>query len=100
MTETVSAAAPLPDRIGPILYARGGDGRRDQLAAILVLNDEAEAPELFAVGEATQPIALATRFGRTVWRYDFSLPAGATSSYRIDETDYAVVSPDGGAARK
>ena len=99
MTETVSAADPLPDRIGPILYARGGDGRRDHLAAILVLDEAAEAPELFAAGEATQPIALATRFGRTVWRYDFSLPAGTASSYRIDETDYAVVSPDGGAAR-
>ena len=79
---------------GPILFARGGDGERHDLAALLVLPDGNGAPELLPdSGGPARPIVLATCFGRTVWRYDFSLPADRASAYRLGRERFTVASP-------
>ena len=79
---------------GPILYARGGDRERHHLAALLVLPEGAPAPELEPEGgDPVVPIVLATCFGHTLWRYDFSLLADRTATYRLGDERFAVASP-------
>ncbi|WP_246233048.1 alkaline phosphatase family protein [Aurantimonas aggregata] len=88
------AAATTAAAVGPILYARGGDDEQHSLAALLVLPEGALPPELLPEdGAAAVPIVLASCFGRTVWRYDFALPADRTATYRLGDQQFTVASP-------
>jgi hypothetical protein len=83
-----------PAEVGPILYARGGDVERHHLAALLVLREGEPAPELVPDSRAAvEPLVLATCFGRTLWRYDFSLPADRTAAYRLGRRHHTVAPP-------
>ncbi|WP_206454722.1 alkaline phosphatase D family protein [Aurantimonas marina] len=87
---------PAVDRVGPILYARGGDGHRNRLAALVVRPETDEPPPLH-VGEegvAIKPRPIATLFGVVVWRYDFSLPAGRPAAYRLGGERFEIAPPD------
>lgn len=91
-----SKGDPAIDRIGPLLYARGGDGHRNHLAA-LVVQPESDEPPLLRVDDAdaaTEPQPIATLFGQVVWRYDFSLPAGQPASYRLGGERFEIMPPD------
>ncbi|MBB4003709.1 alkaline phosphatase D family protein [Aurantimonas endophytica] len=88
------AAATADAAAGPILYARGGDEEQHLLAALLVLPEGAAAPELAPEDSAAAvPIVLANCFGKTVWRYDFSLPADRSASYRLGDQHFTVAAP-------
>lgn len=89
-----------PETTGPILFARGADAEAYRLAALLVLPDDREPPPLEPEGgDALQPIRLDRRFGRTVWRYDFALPVGVDSGYRLGGREHRVATDLTGAAR-
>ncbi len=83
----------MPDTAatGPILIARGSDGRRCLLAALLVTGDRDEPPPLSADGaEPVGPTLLLRRIGRAFWRYDFALPIEARAAYRLGDREFGV----------
>lgn len=84
--------ATLPETIGPVLFARGADEHQCRLSAIVVTLDSADSPLLApADGEGAMPARLYSQFGRTVWRYDFRLPARRDASYRLGDAFFPVV---------
>lgn len=82
---------PPTETIGPVLFARGADERLCRLSVILVTPDDLDPPPLVA---ADADVALGKRLysqcGRTVWRYDFSLPARRDASYRLGDAVFPV----------
>ncbi len=92
------------DRVGPVLFARGGDERSSRLGALVVLPQGEPAPKLVAeTGKAAAPEiaphALATMFGRTVWLYDFALPSTERAAYRLGGERFEVEPVCGAATR-
>lgn len=91
---------PLPETIGPVLFARGADEHQCRLSAVVVTPDDLDQPQLVPVdGQAAAPVRLHSQFGRTVWRYDFHLPARANASYRLGDTVFAVAADCSGDVR-
>ncbi len=82
-----------PDRVGPVLFAQGGDARRDRLRARLVGPAGEAPPPLVTDDGEVAPLTLAEDFGRTVHAYDFSLPSGTTGSYELGGVRYQITSP-------
>lgn len=81
----------LPETVGPILFARGADGDQCRLSAIIVAPDELAPPHLvLADGPQVAPLMLHSQSGRSVWRYDFSLPARANATYRLGDAEFRV----------
>ena len=59
---------------GPVLLARGTASTTTRLSALVVTADHQNPPDLAPEDQdAVTPLALATAFGWTVWRYDFAL---------------------------
>ena len=92
------------DRVGPVLFARGGNERSSRLSAILVWPKGEAAPELTpeageSAGVKIAPGELATMFGRTVWLYDFTLPATEPAAYRLGAERFEVEPVGAGATR-
>lgn len=90
-----------PETIGPILFARGADERWCRLSAILVIPDNFGPPALvtFNGGQGALPKQLCSQSGRTVWRYDFSLPACADATYRLGDAVFPVAADLSGPVR-
>lgn len=84
------------DRIGPILYARGGDGRVNHLSALVIRPEGEPFPHLRVTeSELTVPgHEIAQRCGFVVRRYDFELPAGRAASYSLADEVFEVAAPD------
>lgn len=84
-------AVTARDTIGPVLVARGADGRTCRLAALLTTADGEEPEALVPDGAApVSPTRLYRRFERSVWRYDFALPARSDAAYRLGDRVYPV----------
>lgn len=76
---------------GPVLFARGADRALCRLSALLAVAGGAAPPALRIAGEPDlAPSRLADLFGRTLWRYDFALPARADAAYELGGTVYPV----------
>lgn len=81
----------VPETVGPVLFARGADQYECRLSAILGLPENSDPPILVPVdGQATAPRRLYSKFGRTVWRYDFCLPARGGAAYRLGNAVFPV----------
>jgi hypothetical protein len=80
----------FPKAVGPILYARRCDRSLYHLSALMVLSEGAP-PDLKPMGgQAVAPIELVSMCDRTVWRYDFVLPATDRAFYRLGGIRYRV----------
>lgn len=93
---------PAIDRVGPLLYARGGDGRRNHLAALVVQPEGDGRPAPLIVDDtdaAIEACPLASLFGVVVWRYDFSLPAGQPATYQLGGERFEIMPPDDPSVR-
>lgn len=92
-----NAAGPL--LAGPILYARGSNGERCRLSALVVAETDAPPPLVPDGGEPV--VARATnRFGdHRVFLYDFELPAAANAGYTLAGVRHEVVSDLSGDLR-
>lgn len=90
----------LPEIIGPVLFARGADEREARLSAIVVAAENQDAPQLvLGDGSDVRPAPLHTQLGRTVWRYDFRLPARGNATYRLGKVTFPVVTDYSGDVR-
>lgn len=72
--------------LGPVLFFRGARDRSFDLSALVGVAAEDAPPPLETGEERVPPRRLAGRRGRSLWRYDFSLPQGGPdrgSEYRI-----------------
>lgn len=88
------------ETIGPVLFARGADQDGCRLSAILGLPEKSDPPVLVPVdGQAAAPRRLYSKFGRTVWRYDFSLPACGGAAYRLGNAVFPVAADCSGDVR-
>lgn len=86
--------------IGPVLFARGADDRQYRLSAILITPDHLDPPLLVPVdGQVATPRRLYSQSGRTVWRYDFSLPARENAGYRLGNAMFPVAADVSGDVR-
>jgi hypothetical protein len=88
--------------LGPVLFFRGARDRSFGLAALVGVAVEDAPPPLETGDERVQPRRLAARRGRSLWRYDFSLPQGRErgSEYRIGRQSWRVHLPtDRGSLR-
>jgi hypothetical protein len=84
--------------LGPVLFFRGARDRRLDLSALTGIADDDAPPPLEGAGERVSPRRLAARRGRSVWRYDFSLPRSegeSASEYRIGRQSWRVHPPPG-----
>ncbi len=80
----------LPDRIGPVLYLRGGDAAEMRLRALVAVRDGGAAPMLDAGhGPAAMPV-VARRAGFTFHTADFALPAAPAARYAVDGATFDV----------
>ena len=88
--------------VGPVLLFRGArDGSYDLSVLAGVAGEDAPSP-LESEQERVPPRRLAGRRGRSLWRYDFSLPQGGdhVSEYRIGRQSWRVhLAPGDGALR-
>ncbi|MGQ9371356.1 alkaline phosphatase D family protein [Azospirillum sp. ST 5-10] len=68
--------------LGPVLFFRGEQGARWRLAALFVLDGEAEPEDLVVDGVtlAVPPRHVAAWRGRHLWRFDFAVPRRADDS--------------------
>lgn len=85
--------------VGPILYFRGVRDRSWALSALVAESDGDEPHPLLAGGAQFLPQALDRRSGRTLWRYDFTLPYGdepGLHEYRIGGRRWDVPVPAAG----
>ncbi len=90
----------LPQRAGPLLYARGADRASCRVAALVVMPEGEAAPVLRLPDDAApEPEALAHLFGRTIWRWDFALPARADAAYTVDGRAFKVAADLSGDLR-
>ncbi|WP_246333364.1 alkaline phosphatase D family protein [Aureimonas mangrovi] len=77
---------------GPILYARGSDGERCVLTALVVTTQGREVPALLPDGgEPIEPRHAAALFGHDAWLYDFALPVGTDAGYSLAGERHPVV---------
>ncbi|MBO0903987.1 alkaline phosphatase D family protein [Jiella sonneratiae] len=83
----------VPDRVGPVLFSRGGDGRADALRALVVRPTGEAPPTLVTEAGTVSPEIVTDAFGRTVHAYDFSLNSGVTGTYECDGVGRSVRSP-------
>jgi hypothetical protein len=81
--------------LGPVLLFRGARDRSLDLSALAGVAGEDAPPPLGAGEEFVPPRRLAGRCGRSLWRYDLSLPRGAeqSSEYRIGQRSWRVHLP-------
>ena len=81
--------------LGPVLLFRGARDRSLDLSALAGVAGEDAPPPLGAGEELVLPRRLAGRCGRSLWRYDFSLPRGdeRSSEYRIGQRSWRVHLP-------
>ncbi|MBK1696217.1 alkaline phosphatase D family protein [Rhodovibrio salinarum] len=84
---------------GPILFLRDHDGERLSLSVLAVRPDGAPAPELSGPDGAVAARCALQCAGCRAWLYDFSVPAGATASYRFDGVDYPLAADPRGDLR-
>jgi hypothetical protein len=84
--------------LGPVLFYRGARDRWFDLCALAGVAAEDAPPPLEATDQRVLPRRLAVRCGRSLWRYDFSLPQGGGSEYRIGRQSWQVHTPTGGGA--
>lgn len=90
----------IPEFVGPILFARGGDGEQYRISALVVTAADRDPPQLRPMGQdPVAPVALLTRHERTAWRFDFALPAESGTFYRIDNEEHAVFADMSGDVR-
>ena len=77
---------------GPILYARGAGANEIRLAALVVADSDWQPPALVPdAADLIAPTELATAFGWTLWRYDFTLPRRAGGArYALDDRAWTV----------
>ena len=85
------AAQLLPERVGPLLFARGADGTACRIAVVMVTAASAASPLLRdADGAAVAPVELARLFDRVVRRWDLALPVADGTGYSVDGRHYPV----------
>ena len=87
------------DRVGPVLFARGGDGQASRVSALVVRPEDEAPPQFEASGQPVTARRLARMFGRTVWLYDFALPAAEGAAYLCGGERFEV-EPVGGPATR
>jgi PhoD related phosphatase len=80
--------------LGPVLIFRGARDRSVDLSALAGVAAEDTPPPLETGTELVPPQQLAARCGRSLWRYDFSLPQGE-AGYRIGGQSRRVHLPAG-----
>ena len=86
---------PETDHVGPVLLARGGDGARNRLMALVVRPENEVAPRLVPDdGNAVEGRALHRCFGFVFETFDFDLPAGRLGGYRFGDSHFRVAAPD------
>ncbi|WP_217495074.1 hypothetical protein, partial [Janthinobacterium sp. HH103] len=79
------------ETIGPVLLVRGANERQCRLSAIVITLDHLSPPVLVPEeGQIITPVQLHSQFGRTVWRYDFDLPARENATYRLGDAVFPV----------
>ena len=79
------------ETIGPVLLARGANERQCRLSAIVITLEHLNPPVLVPdEGKIITPVQLHSQFGRTVWRYDFDLPARENATYRLGNAVFPV----------
>ena len=86
--------------MGPVLYFRGAEAGAWRLAALVVA--QVEPPPLLTSTYRAMPLRLATRYGCSLWRYDFALPIGRSPcchEYRVGDQSWRVHLPATGALR-
>lgn len=81
----------LPETIGPVLFVRGANQQQCRLSAIVINSYNLDPPLLLPEnGQNAMPTRLYSKFGRTVWRYDFCLPARGNSTYGLANAVFPV----------
>jgi PhoD related phosphatase len=86
--------------VGPVLLFRGARDRLLNFSALVGVAADDEPPPLETADQRTMPRRLAGRRGRSLWRYDFSLPQDeAAAEYRIGAGSWRVHLPTGGCLR-
>lgn len=91
MRRHVLSTSTLPASVGPILYARGSDGTECRLSALIATSGGEVPPALSVEGRGdTPPVRLADLFGRTLWLYDFVLPAKRDAAYSLRGETFRV----------
>jgi len=80
--------------LGPVLFFRGARDRSFDLSALAGAAAEDAPPPLETGEERVPPRRLGGRRGRSLWRYDFSLPQDR-SEYRIGRQSWRVHLPTG-----
>tara|TARA_R110000751_G_scaffold75533_9_gene152168 strand:+ start:2379 stop:3839 length:1461 start_codon:yes stop_codon:yes gene_type:complete len=86
----------FPGRVGPFLFGRGCHAGLARIAALVITRQDDAPPVLSPMGEGSiTPVKLAEKFGRSYWRYDFSLPGHAGAWYDLGD-DHFPVSTDFG----
>lgn len=79
------------ETVGPVLLMRGANERRCRLSAIVITLDNLDPQVLVPdEGQIITPVRLHSQFGRTVWRYDFDLPARENAIYRLGNAVFPV----------
>ncbi|WP_241517417.1 alkaline phosphatase D family protein [Herbaspirillum aquaticum] len=79
------------ETIGPVLLVRGAGEHQCSLSAIVITLDNLNPPVLVPdEGRIITPVALHSQFGRTIWRYDFDLPARENATYRLGNAVFPV----------
>lgn len=90
----------LPEPAGPILFARRADDESYWLSAIVVAAENHDPLRLVPVnGSEAAPVRLHAQLGRTVWRYDFRLPARGDAAYRLGDRVFPVAADCSGDVR-
>jgi hypothetical protein len=80
--------------LGPVLIFRGARDRSFDVSALAGVVAEDEPAPLETGDERVPPRRLAARCGRSLWRYDFSLPQGdRRAEYRIGRQRWQVHLP-------
>ncbi len=75
----------IPESLGPVLYALGGNAHRLCYAAMVML-PPGEPPTLAPMGgEAVVPRRIDALCGREFWRYEFELPVTDNAFYQLGD---------------
>ncbi|ETX13794.1 hypothetical protein OCH239_06910 [Roseivivax halodurans JCM 10272] len=75
---------------GPILFLRAVEDTRLRLAALLCRDGPDEPGDLCADDTRHRPKRLGEIAGKSLWRYDFSLPRGGAADYSVEGEGYTV----------
>jgi hypothetical protein len=85
--------------LGPVLFFRGARDRHVDLSGLAGVAGEDAPPPLETTTALLPPRRVATRRGRSLWRYDFSLPQGGGGrgfEYAIGRQRWRVHPPTSG----